>query len=57
MPGKILDQKQEYRLEGPNIKADLLLENDLDAAFDKDLVFFDWIPMDLLFKWLVWPAV
>ena len=37
-------------VEAVNIKADLLLEDDLDAAFEKDLVVFDSIPMDLLFK-------
>ena len=33
-----------------NIKADLLLEDDLDAAFEKDLGVFDSIPIDLLFQ-------
>ena len=37
-------------VEAVNIKADLLLEDDLDAAFEKDLVVFDSIPMDLLFQ-------
>ena len=31
-----------------DVKADLLLEDDLDAAFEKDLVVFDSIPMDFL---------
>ena len=33
-----------------NIKADSSLEDDLDAAFEKNLVVFDLIPMDLLFQ-------
>ena len=31
-----------------DVKADLLLEDDLDAAFEKDSVVFDSIPMDFL---------
>ena len=46
-------QEEVAVVKAVNTKADLLLEDDLDAAFEKDLVVFDSIPMDLLFQWLV----
>ena len=36
--------------DGETFLTDLLLEDDLDAAFEKDLVVFDSIPMNLLFQ-------
>ena len=54
---KVAAVKAVKALKVVNVKADLLLEDDLDAAFEKDLVVFDSIPMDFRFQWLVWPAV
>ena len=34
-----------------------LLEDNLDIAFEMDLVFFDSIPMDLLFQWVAFRAI